>query len=262
MLFISIFFSQNIQSSTANLSTDKKNREYQKCTNTFYSEESKFNVNLPSKKNKKISNLLLDSILDKMTFPIKMHSEWPKKLNGTEYEILRKDIDYDTFFLHLIFNKELNNDFTGKEKVVDSIMYNLRIVTSKMYNLFFCINFNVSDLNLDILRLIVDKYINVEFTEKDCIFSKIFNASDFNTMFNELRESIGLKGDIYDTHEKVSPRTINELRDSIDTDKDITDRSGNVYNHATTLDFNTGSVLQLGSLIGIGYLNHNNFLLN
>ncbi|WUR02148.1 putative SP-containing protein [Vairimorpha necatrix] len=113
-----------------------------------------------------IAKLIFDSVLKKITFPLKMQTSWPIDSKEEEYEIQKTDIKFDLYVKALVKEtdriafsgkekdlvKETDNiACSGKEKALRILVYSLANQTKPLFNAIKNANVSPKELHYDII---------------------------------------------------------------------------------------------------------------
>ncbi|WUR02667.1 uncharacterized protein VNE69_02188 [Vairimorpha necatrix] len=143
-----------------------------------------------------IIKIFLDAVLDKISFPMKPQSSWTKAMYGKEFLVHENDItlrDYEYALIGISEKTRLH----GKEYAVQTFISSLTDKTKELCHALVCLIYNFKNLNLDYVKLIVDKNVEIKFNkENNFLFEQVCIENDCKRILDDIYNSIGIKEDI------------------------------------------------------------------
>ncbi|WUR04685.1 putative SP-containing protein [Vairimorpha necatrix] len=139
-------------------------KSLKKCTRELYQESDDIKTqddDLFEQRSTAISEIIYDSFMDKMLFPIRIKVDWVTKDNKKEDVIRKKDLSFLLFGLaieELVFNRE----YKGKEKAVRGLLSSLAEQTRPLYKALSCINYKVNKFNIKKLQEIITDQMDIK----------------------------------------------------------------------------------------------------
>ncbi|WUR03593.1 putative SP-containing membrane protein [Vairimorpha necatrix] len=201
MLLISLIFIWYVQKTKASNTNNMgiSTEEIHKVLTNFGKLALKDNVQYNSKKfnlgeEVNLIKMMFESLLDKMTFPIKMKSIGSEETYGVEYEIYRDDMTFESFLdvLYEIYDKRKR---FGKEIAAYILVYDLGNRVRNLWKALIFVHFCVKELNQNDVKQTIYKLVNTKTNEKnDLLLDQIIRNGEYELLLDNIKHIYEIQG--------------------------------------------------------------------
>ncbi|WUR05133.1 uncharacterized protein VNE69_12118 [Vairimorpha necatrix] len=169
---------------------DFTNEELKKCTNILFQPDTEIlYYRNDIYEVRTLAKIIHEAILNKMSFPMKSQYNWPVAEDMKDYEILREDIKFSSYWKYLYTWPE-KKVRKGKEAVIFVIFESIMEHSQSFYRTLKCINSKVQKINNEKLIKIVDKYVDLKMNDYyNFKIMRVFNPKDYKNIAEEINDS-------------------------------------------------------------------------
>ncbi|WUR03937.1 putative SP-containing protein [Vairimorpha necatrix] len=214
-----------------------------------------------------ISSVILNSVLEKMQFPLEI-LESTENSNETKYVIVKKDLTLGIYYYGLIKGIDLSTiyDMERKYILVNKLMKDIISQTILLYQTLLCIRFNAGFLDLRKTKLIIDKYVDVKVDTKKIVIEHVFIEGGLKYIIDDIYKNISFreintsimeekhKGEEQEKINKFVNESVSGLKDVINKHQQASPNlDENLMNSCMTMNYNsvTASMLSFIPLFAI-----------
>ncbi|WUR05135.1 uncharacterized protein VNE69_12120 [Vairimorpha necatrix] len=143
---------------------------------------------------KRITKMVYDTKLEKITFPIKMQLSWPKAPDGTEYEIQRKNLFFN-LYAHALPGISDRKVRFGKKEAVRILLYDLGDKTKLLCEALLCMNYALKKINQEEVEQIIYNLVDIKLKEKNNLnFEQVCKNNNCENIVYEMQANINSQG--------------------------------------------------------------------